>query len=1139
MRQVSSFRPASTRVIILAAALIIVVLYLIVMVTQQQQHHQQQPLPAQQEREGDQQHSAPHGAQSSPHRRNSGRNGNRVNEFDDHHHHHHDDVTAAPALPVPLHADSHHDAGSSATAVPSSSTTTASTATTAVITTTTATTTTTVAAATDGKATANRSDGGIFSFKMRTFSPEELRAREEANRVHRNGSLLQRPKGSLMKEEVVIGKIPNAWLAAQKDQQQLHMDDAALADKFGDLDIVYTWVNGSDMMHRWKKSQLMGRMVGEANSRDRDSDELRHSLRSIHEHMRWHRGRVTIVSPGHVPAWMDLTNPRVRVVHQDALIVDEQERFTFDTNTIEQNLWRLPLLSDVFVQFNDDYFVMRDCPPSVFLNEHGGPNLLYENGIVNGGLLQVRKWLRDGGKIWIASVFHTHAAMGTLLPRESRSFLRYIKHAPFTMCRPYLQALQQRVFPGAYHRAARTNRFRNHLDVLTPFVHHGFAFAAPDVMLGNRSLRRAQLHAMDRAHTAEMRSDVDRFFNPPHDYDYAADRDGDLPPCPPATWKSGDAADSRLVVLKDDNGYNKQIIDTTLKGNYQFIAINDGFNNAELVSPLIRDYVERWFPRKSGFESRHVAPHLPPAEEQKRVHVQPEALAIGERAKKQQQQKQKSASASDEHAQLLIRDDPSVLKPLHESLDTGDLGVILFASSCDGMCGAVRSAATLGFSRIRQRVDEVKAAAQRAKEALETTTTTTTTTTTEATTGTHGDADDDVGVNVTGSNHSANRTKSRNATAANAKRAKKPIALPPPPKDLPGLPTFFVVPAYHPHYHHKLGGPSATATAGSGSGAEDEDWNARLIASLQRCKCPIGSYQHVDAEEVAVVPRIFVMRNDTVHVDAEHGPVRARMTRVATGRHEERHDVRLVVDDPEVLTAVVARARKDGRMPAASLSVMVLTTVDAVFGETVTAGHVTTALASDHRAAVIHFTPLPSSVAPQHRAPAGDAPMSGGSGLSKSHVLLMPDHFTLSYLRTYPIPTTRAFEVPDAKFLRFFLMSYRTQSLGLNPEFVRKQREKELQQEQEQEQQKGGSAHQQQRQMHEEHPLGSNKETHENGEAVLPRQVMLIQTGIHELQQRALARRQQQRQQQPTTTGAPLPPATTTAGHHSAHEGDA
>ncbi len=108
-----------------------------------------------------------------------------------------------------------------------------------------------------------------------------------------------------------------------------------------------------------------------------------------------------------------------------------------------------------------------------------------------------------------------------------------------------------------------------------------------------------------------------------------------------------------------------------------------------------------------------------------------------------------------------------------------------------------------------------------------------------------------------------------------------------------------------------------------------------------------------------------------------------------------------------------------------SLPLFVLTAVDPIFGEAVTAAHVDTLVARD--AAAITFAPLPSTVHPSRRRPQ-----------RASDVLLLPAHATLSYLRTYPIPAGRDHEVPLRQFLRFFLLSYRTGTLGANPDFIRK-----------------------------------------------------------------------------------------------------
>jgi len=39
--------------------------------------------------------------------------------------------------------------------------------------------------------------------------------------------------------------------------------------------------------------------------RDRDSDELRHSVRSLHDYAKWHSGRILIYAPGNCPHWLD------------------------------------------------------------------------------------------------------------------------------------------------------------------------------------------------------------------------------------------------------------------------------------------------------------------------------------------------------------------------------------------------------------------------------------------------------------------------------------------------------------------------------------------------------------------------------------------------------------------------------------------------------------------------------------------------------------------------------------------------------------------------------------------------------------------------------------------------------------------
>jgi len=124
------------------------------------------------------------------------------------------------------------------------------------------------------------------------------------------------------------------------------------------LDVVYTWVDGSrpdycELLHRFspRPSDLNP-------ERYRDPAQmLRHSLRSL-ETFFPSFGRVFLVTARpQVPAWLDLSHPRLRIVHHDQFFDDPAALPTFNSNVIESFLHLLPGVSDRFLYLNDDYFL--------------------------------------------------------------------------------------------------------------------------------------------------------------------------------------------------------------------------------------------------------------------------------------------------------------------------------------------------------------------------------------------------------------------------------------------------------------------------------------------------------------------------------------------------------------------------------------------------------------------------------------------------------------------------------------------------------------------------------------------------------------------------------------------------------------
>ncbi|CAJ1987692.1 Protein of unknown function (DUF3184) [Leishmania donovani] len=254
---------------------------------------------------------------------------------------------------------------------------------------------------------------------------------------------------------------------------------AELLERFGDTDIIYSFVNGSEANHCYRKVMSMwclpkirhlenatywegGRLppawqsmmasntptclppylrnayanihstrdfvaMVAGNARpgigDRETDELRHSLRSVEQHVRWHRGRVVMVSPGHHPTWVDGaknflagmcggarvqalrssgTHLRVTTVHQDA-VMPYGMRLTVDSHVIEQHLWRVRNMTPVHVYMNDDYFVNRDVAITDLFNEYGGTIVRTERGILQKGVLGP-----PSGGTWSEGVRNTH-----------------------------------------------------------------------------------------------------------------------------------------------------------------------------------------------------------------------------------------------------------------------------------------------------------------------------------------------------------------------------------------------------------------------------------------------------------------------------------------------------------------------------------------------------------------------------------------------------------------------------------------------------------------------------------------------------------------------------------------------------------
>ncbi|XP_061401264.1 N-acetylglucosamine-1-phosphotransferase subunits alpha/beta [Musca vetustissima] len=125
------------------------------------------------------------------------------------------------------------------------------------------------------------------------------------------------------------------------------------------MDVVYTWVNGSDSHFYQTITQY--REHYDKNRFD-DKNELKYSLRSLEKYAPWIR-HIYIVTNGQIPGWLDLSNERITIVPHKLLIPNEQWLPLFSSAAIETFIHRIPNLSNRFLYLNDDIFLGSELYP--------------------------------------------------------------------------------------------------------------------------------------------------------------------------------------------------------------------------------------------------------------------------------------------------------------------------------------------------------------------------------------------------------------------------------------------------------------------------------------------------------------------------------------------------------------------------------------------------------------------------------------------------------------------------------------------------------------------------------------------------------------------------------------------------------
>ena len=154
-----------------------------------------------------------------------------------------------------------------------------------------------------------------------------------------------------------------------------------LIDEYPVVDLVYTWVDGSDRSwikdyNTWKIRTNRKVNGSISSNRFRNCNELMYSIRSATKWANFFR-KIFIVTDGQVPKWLDLTkegaDERIEIINHREIFPEPADKYlpTFNSIAIEANLHRIPGLSEYFLYMNDDVFFGNYVEISDFISPSG------------------------------------------------------------------------------------------------------------------------------------------------------------------------------------------------------------------------------------------------------------------------------------------------------------------------------------------------------------------------------------------------------------------------------------------------------------------------------------------------------------------------------------------------------------------------------------------------------------------------------------------------------------------------------------------------------------------------------------------------------------------------------------------------
>ncbi len=145
------------------------------------------------------------------------------------------------------------------------------------------------------------------------------------------------------------------------------------------VDIVLMWVDGNDLKWQDEFSKYSKDDENKKHTLYRDWDNLHFLFRAFEEFVPWVK-KIHFITYGHLPVWLNANHPKLNIInHKD--YIDSRYLPTFNSHVLETNIYRIKDLSEQFILFNDDTFIVSPIEKNRFFKDGLPCDSLVSNAI--------------------------------------------------------------------------------------------------------------------------------------------------------------------------------------------------------------------------------------------------------------------------------------------------------------------------------------------------------------------------------------------------------------------------------------------------------------------------------------------------------------------------------------------------------------------------------------------------------------------------------------------------------------------------------------------------------------------------------------------------------------------------------------